>query len=103
MYAIVEIAGQQFKVEKDSKIFVHRLAQNEGESVDFDKVLMVDNNGAVTVGAPTVEGAKVVYAIFKNTKLDGIAFSCTETWGIIFNKYGMELHSAGEYEKAKHY
>ncbi|MCQ2200903.1 MAG: 50S ribosomal protein L21 [Bacteroidales bacterium] len=68
MYAIVEIAGQQFKVEKDSKIFVHRLAQNEGESVDFDKVLMVDNNGAVTVGAPTIAGAKVSAKVLKQVK-----------------------------------
>lgn len=72
MYAIVEIAGQQFKVEKDSKIFVHRLAQNEGESVEFEKVLMVDNDGAVTVGAPTIAGAKVSAKVLKQVKGDKV-------------------------------
>ena len=59
MYAIVEIAGQQFKVEKDQKIFVHLLQNNEGDKVEFDRVLLVDNDGQVKVGAPVVEGAKV--------------------------------------------
>lgn len=68
MYAIVDIAGQQFKVEKDKKIFVHRLAQNEGDSVEFDKVLLVDNDGAVKIGAPTVEGAKVSAKILSHLK-----------------------------------
>ena len=49
MYAIVEIAGQQFKVEKDQKIFVHRLEQKEGESIEFENVLLVDDNGKVKV------------------------------------------------------
>ena len=47
MYAIVEIAGQQFKVEKDKKLFVHQLDAKEGDSVEFEKVLLVDNDGAV--------------------------------------------------------
>ncbi len=72
MYAIVEIAGQQFKVEKDKKIFVHRLAQNEGESVDFEKVLLVDNDGAVKIGAPTVSGAKVSAKILSHLKGDKV-------------------------------
>ena len=59
MYAIVEIAGQQFKVEKDQKIFVHLLQNNEGDKVEFERVLLVDNDGQVKVGAPVVEGAKV--------------------------------------------
>ena len=59
MYAIVEIAGQQFKVEKDKKLFVHKLDAKEGDSVDFEKVLLVDNDGKVAVGTPTVKGAKV--------------------------------------------
>ncbi len=59
MYAIVEIQGQQFKVEKDQKIFVHRLESEEGASLEFNKVLLVDNEGTVNVGTPTVEGAKV--------------------------------------------
>ena len=52
MYAIVEIAGQQFKVEKDQQIFVHRLELKEGSKVDFEKVLLIDNGGKVDVGAP---------------------------------------------------
>ena len=60
MYAIVEIAGQQFKAEAGLKLYVHRLEAEQGSVVEFDKVLLVDNNGTVTVGAPVVEGAKVV-------------------------------------------
>ncbi len=61
MYAIVEIQGQQFKAEEGKKLFVHHIGDvKEGQSVEFDKVLLVDNNGTVTVGAPTVNGAKVV-------------------------------------------
>jgi len=59
MYAIVEIAGQQFKVQKDQKVFVHRLDAEEGAKVDFDKVLLTDDKGKVNVGAPAIEGAKV--------------------------------------------
>lgn len=61
MYAIVEIQGQQFKVEAGKKLFVHHMQDAEtGATVEFDKVLLVDNEGNITVGAPTVEGAKVV-------------------------------------------
>ena len=60
MYAIVEINGQQFKVEEGKKIFVNHIREaEEGQTVEFDKVLLVDNEGAITVGTPTVEGAKV--------------------------------------------
>jgi large subunit ribosomal protein L21 len=59
MYAIVEIAGQQFKVEKDKKIFVHHLDKNEGDNVEFEQVLLVDNEGTIQIGAPAVAGAKV--------------------------------------------
>ena len=59
MYAIVDIAGQQFKVEAGSEIFVNRLASKKDETVEFDKVLLLDNEGAVKVGAPYVEGASV--------------------------------------------
>ena len=60
MYAIVEIQGQQFKVEQGNKLFVHHIKDVEaGQTVEFEKVLLVDN-GTITVGAPTVEGAKVV-------------------------------------------
>jgi large subunit ribosomal protein L21 len=72
MYAIVEIAGQQFKVEKDKKIFVHRLAQNEGESVEFEKVLLVDNDGAVKIGSPVVDGAKVSAKVLSHVKGDKV-------------------------------
>lgn len=72
MYAIVEIAGQQFKVEKDKKIFVHRLAQNEGESVEFEKVLLIDNEGAVKIGAPVVDGAKVSAKVLSHVKGDKV-------------------------------
>lgn len=68
MYAIVEIAGQQFKVEKDKKLFVHRLDLEEGASVDFEKVLLVDNDGKVAVGTPTVEGAKVTAKVLEHVK-----------------------------------
>ena len=56
MYAIVEINGQQFKVEEGKKLFVHHIQNaEEGQTVEFDKVLLVDNDGAVKVGAPAVE------------------------------------------------
>ena len=63
MYVIVEIQGQQFKVEKDQKLFVHHLEGEEGAKVEFDKVLLADKEGAVTVGTPVIEGAKVVAEI----------------------------------------
>ncbi len=68
MYAIVDIAGQQFKVEKERKIFVHRLDANEGETVEFEKVLLLDNNGSVTIGAPTINGAKVTAKVLSHVK-----------------------------------
>ena len=64
MYAIVEINGQQFKVEQGMKLYVHHIKDVEaGKTVEFDKVLLVEKEGAVTVGAPTVEGAKVVVEV----------------------------------------
>ncbi len=61
MYVIVEINGQQFKAEQGKKLFVNHIKDaTEGQSVEFDKVLLVDNEGAVQVGVPTIEGAKVV-------------------------------------------
>ena len=72
MYAIVEIAGQQFKVEKDQRIFVHRLAQKEGEKVTFDNVLLVDNDGKVNVGAPAVKGASVDATVLEHLKGDKV-------------------------------
>ena len=72
MFAIVEIAGQQFKVEKDNKIFVHRLKEEEGKQVEFKKVLLVDNNGKVKVGVPVVKGAKVSAKILSHLKGDKV-------------------------------
>ena len=72
MYAIVEIAGQQFKVEKDQQIFVHRLAAEEGSKVDFDQVLLVDNGGKVSVGAPAVKGAKVSAKVLSHVQGDKV-------------------------------
>ncbi|GAB1474253.1 hypothetical protein MASR2M69_16940 [Bacteroidota bacterium] len=72
MYAIVDIAGQQFKVEKDRKIFVHRLKAEEGSSVSFEKVLLVDNNGAVKVGAPYIDGASVKATVLAHLKGDKV-------------------------------
>ena len=72
MYAIVEIAGQQFKVAKDQKVYVHRLQEEEGAKVSFDKVLLLDNEGAVTVGAPAIEGAEVTAKILGHLKGDKV-------------------------------
>ncbi|MEA3444055.1 MAG: 50S ribosomal protein L21 [Bacteroidota bacterium] len=72
MYAIVEIAGQQFKVEKDSKLFVHRLDAEEGSSIEFENVLLVDNDGAVNVGTPNVKGAKVTAKVLSHLKGDKV-------------------------------
>ena len=66
MYGIVEIQGQQFKVEKDQRLFVHRIKDvAEGDSLEFEKVLLLDQDGKVRVGAPTVEGAKVVCEVIR--------------------------------------
>ena len=72
MYAIVEIAGQQFKVEKDQKVFVHRLEGEEGAEISFDQVLLVDNDGKVKVGAPTVKDAKVSAKILAHVRGDKV-------------------------------
>lgn len=72
MYVIVDIQGQQMKVEKDQKLFVHRINAESGEKVEFEKVLLVDKDGAVTVGAPTVEGAKVVLEVVSQVKGDKV-------------------------------
>jgi len=72
MYAIVEIAGQQFKVAKDQKVYVHRLHEEEGTSVSFDKVLLVGDNGTVTIGAPAIEGAEVTAKILGHLQGDKV-------------------------------
>ena len=68
MYAIVEIAGQQFKVEKGQQIFVNRLHEEEGSKVSFDKVLLIGNDGSTKVGAPTVAGASVEATVMQHLK-----------------------------------
>lgn len=68
MYAIVEIAGQQFKVQKDQKLYVHRLNEERGANVEFTQVLLVDADGQIKVGAPVVEGAKVVAEVVSHVK-----------------------------------
>ncbi len=72
MYAIVEIAGQQFKVEKGRKLYVHRLQGDEGSSLSFDQVLLTDNDGQVKVGSPVVKGATVQAKILKHLKDDKV-------------------------------
>jgi len=72
MYAIVEIAGKQFKVEKDQQIFVHRLKADAGSKVDFDNVMLVDNDGKVKVGAPKVKGAKVSAEVLEHVQGDKV-------------------------------
>lgn len=72
MYAIVEIAGQQFKVEKDQKVFVHRLQTEEGKKVAFDNVLLLADGDKVTVGAPAIDGAQVGAKVLKHFKGDKV-------------------------------
>jgi len=72
MYAIVEIAGQQFKVEKDQKVFVHRLQTEEGKQVAFDNVLLIGDGEKVTVGAPAIDGAQVGAKVLKHLKGDKV-------------------------------
>ncbi|SFE32208.1 50S ribosomal protein L21 [Thermophagus xiamenensis] len=72
MYAIVSIGGQQFKVEKERKIFVNRLKAKEGSTVDFDQVLMIDNDGEVKIGTPVIEGAKVTAKVLSHLKGDKV-------------------------------
>ena len=72
MYAIVDISGQQFKVEKDQKVFVHRIEGKEGSKVDFDKVLLIDNDSKVVVGSPVISGAMVSAKIIEHLKGDKV-------------------------------
>ena len=69
MYAIVEILGQQFKVEAGKRLYIHRMAEaDRGAVVEFDKVLLIDNEGAITVGAPVVAGAKIVCEVLSHVR-----------------------------------
>jgi large subunit ribosomal protein L21 len=72
MYAIVEIAGQQFKIEKDQKLFVHRLQEDEGASINIDKVLLLGNGDNITLGAPAIEGAFAEAKVLGHLKGDKV-------------------------------
>ena len=72
MYAIVEIAGQQFKVERGKKVYVHRLDANEGAAVEFNNVLLIDNDGKVQIGTPNVDGAKVAATVVAHKQGDKV-------------------------------
>lgn len=72
MYAIVEIAGQQFKVEKERKLYVHRLEAEEGAQVEFENVLLVEDGSNIKIGTPKVEGAKVTAKVLAHLKADKV-------------------------------
>lgn len=72
MYAIVDIAGQQFKVAKDQHLFVHRLQGDEGAIIEFDNVLLVDTGDGITIGSPLVKGSKVSAKILSHLKGDKV-------------------------------
>jgi len=72
MYAIVEIAGQQFKVEKEDEIFVHRLDGEPGSKIEFNEVLLVDHDGKISIGTPHVEGTKITGKILEHARGDKV-------------------------------
>ena len=72
MYAIVEIAGHQFKVEKDQRVFVNRLSTEEGKKVSFDNVLLIEDGNNITLGAPAIDGAQVSAKVLKHLKGDKV-------------------------------
>jgi large subunit ribosomal protein L21 len=72
MFAIVEIAGHQYKVQQDQRLFVNRLQAEEGDSISFDKVMLTDNDGKIVVGAPVIEGIKVDAKIVQHLRADKV-------------------------------
>jgi large subunit ribosomal protein L21 len=72
MYAIVNIAGQQFKVERGLKVYVHRLKAEEGADVEFDNVLLIDNGGKISVGSPAIDGARVAASVIQHVRGDKV-------------------------------
>ena len=72
MYAIVDIAGQQFKVQNNQRVYVHRLDAKEGDSVEFSNVLLLEKDGKITVGTPNVDGAKVAATVLSHPKADKV-------------------------------
>ncbi len=72
MYAIVEIAGQQFKVSRGTKVYVNRLEASEGSKIEFNKVLLIDNDGKIQIGTPSVDGAKVAATVLSHLQGDKV-------------------------------
>ena len=72
MYAIVEIDGQQFKVSRGNRVYVNRLEANEGAKVEFDNVLLIDTDGKVQVGTPSIDGARVAATVLGHLKGDKV-------------------------------
>jgi len=72
MYAIVKIQGIQFRVEKNRKLYVHRMQEQEGANVELSEVLLLDNDNKITIGSPTVEGVKVTAKVLKHLKGDKV-------------------------------
>ena len=72
MYAVVDIAGKQFKVEKDQEIFAPLLEEKEGATVQFDRVLLIEDKGKVDIGTPTVKGMKVSAKVLGHEKGDKV-------------------------------
>lgn len=72
MYAIVEIAGLQYKVARKQRVFVHRLEAKEGENVEFAKVLLTDNDGKITVGSPVIDGVRVAAKVLSHLQGDKV-------------------------------
>jgi len=72
MYAIVEIAGQQFKVQKDDTIFVHRQEAEPGKKLEFREVLLLDNDGKISVGKPFVEGSRITAKVLEHVRGDKV-------------------------------
>lgn len=72
MYAIVEIAGQQFKVEKNDEIFVHRLDGEPGTKLEFTEVLLVDQDGKISIGKPHIDGSKITGKILEHARGDKV-------------------------------
>lgn len=72
MYAIVDIAGQQLKVEKDKEVFVNRLEGKEGDKVEFDQVMLVEDGDNISIGKPVIDGAKVSATILSHLKGDKV-------------------------------
>jgi large subunit ribosomal protein L21 len=72
MYAIIDFNGSQYKVEKDAKLYVNRLETPEGETIEIDRVLLIDNDGDVKIGTPVVDAAKVTAKVISHLKGDKV-------------------------------